>query len=339
MTSKDKQQQARPHGVVEKPYPATSSALDLQFYKSLIDLLPEWKEHVSEGDNHEKQTNAVAPNESHVGKRAAAPRALGNMDPILVEERKQRQPLASLKSNHLFDSLQDVADAADDDSLTTSPSLEKNENASKIRQSWAIRMSQALKAWKEQHEQWTEKRLSDQQKQLRAEHAQELRDVRDELHRYYQQEFLAWKMEYLSSLKGATKQTLTPLGTQPTTPCTADCDTESSSLHSRRQRWQSPDGKLITRYHNGARLEKSPDGSTVTRFVNGDVQTTGSLDSPTKLCYYYGSTGTLRMDQVDGSVIWCFPSGQRERHYPDGRVQVTDWAVCDKERHLKNANV
>ena len=259
-----------------------------------------------------------------------------------AEQRGQRRPLGTLKSNRLFDTLKQHAndDGDDDDSLTTSTSVKQNVN---FRQSWANRMSRALGDWKDQHDQWTDQRLFEQRRKLESDHTRALQDLRNELHEHYRKEFRAWKVEFLSSLghEADDKDALTRVDTDLETPF-ADkaCDGDNSSTPSRRQRWKSPDGKLITRYHNGTWLEKDPNGSTVTRFSNGDIQTTGSLNSPTKLCYYYHSLDSLRMDQVDGSVIWIFPSGQKERHFPDGTVQVTEWATVDeKELALKNVNL
>jgi len=205
------------------------------------------------------------------------------------------------------------------------------------RHSWAIRMSQALRDWKDNHERLAERRLLDQRKQLQKEHEQEMDKLRKELHEYYQNKFQVWKDEYLSSYHPQAKHVdewdETPKTNRILDRCVHDNVFAESIIRkdsggkSFRQKWKSPDGKEVVHYGNGTRREKNSDGSTITRFPNGDLQTTGSSDgSPTKLCYFYGSSGTLRMDQTDGSVIFIYPSGQRERHFPDGTVEVLQWA-------------
>lgn len=267
----------------------------------------------------------------HSAKKAASPptcRPLSGSATTTI----LRQPLGTLQSNLVHD-IETYSDE-EQESITTAPSMAK---VSSVRRSWADRMSQAMSDWKQKHERLAQRRLVEQRKQLQMEHERELDKVRDELHRYYRQELRAWQEEYLSS--SSSKQT-TRAGGEQATPMSApladrssqqsvvrDSVNHSSTATSVRQRWKSPEGKEITRYGNGTRREKNPDGSIVIRFSNGDVQTLGSWDaSPTKLCYYYGSSEVLRMDQADGSVNWIFPNGQRERHFPDGTVTVLTWA-------------
>ena len=243
-----------------------------------------------------------------------------------------RRPLGTLQSNRILE-IESYSDG--DESLTTAPSVAKGAT---VRRSWADRMSQALRDWKHKHERLAERRLADLRKQLQMEHKRDVDKVRNELHQYYQKEFCAWQDEYLSSLSSQQKpqqveEHETPVHAQLSDTSmdpkmfAESINHDNSGGMSLRQTWKSPEGKEITRFGNGARREKNPNGSTVTRFSNGDLQTTGSShESPTKLCYFYGSSGTLRMDQADGSVIWIYPSGQRERHLPDGTVAVLEWA-------------
>ena len=251
-----------------------------------------------------------------------------------------RRPLSRLPLNRVdYGNIRDV----DNDSITTSPSvvvpklaLHNNKAQQHNNSSWAKRMTEAVSDWKEKHEQLTIQRLKEQQDQLQARHEEELKRLRQELHEYYTKKFLEWQDEYVASLQETFKYPSNEPAAKPQIDLTANTaksvaslgvDKKSSSINSRRQYWTSPDGKRITNYGNGTLSEKNPDGSTVTFFANGDIQTTGSSpDSPTKSCYYYGSTRTLRMDQADGSVIWSFHGGQREHHFPDGRKEVIEWA-------------
>eukprot|EP00977_Amphora_coffeiformis_P009173 scaffold2093_cov161-Amphora_coffeaeformis.AAC.3 len=256
-----------------------------------------------------------------------------------------RRTLGRLPSNKNHRILLDVENCRrgddgeeDEESLTTAPSMA---NSGMVRRSWADRMSQALRDWKHNHEQLVERRLVEQRRQLQRQHEREKDKLRNELHQFYQNEFQAWQDEYLSSL-WPDQQKRQQVDEENKIPTTAQLPNRTmdkrvfvdsvirknpGGTSASRQSWKSPDGKTITRYGNGTRREKNPDGSTVTRFANGDLQTTGSSDeSPTKLCYFYGSSGTLRMDQADGSVIYIYPSGQRERHLPDGAVNVLEWA-------------
>lgn len=275
--------------------------------------------------------------------KAAPPPSTRRSSPL---QQRVRQPLATLPSNQLAKSELALDKEEEEESLTTKPLISPRTRKDDCRrerhgQTWAERMSSALSDWKDKHDRWTQQILAEQRIQLQAQHEKELERVRQELHMYYRQAFGAWQQEYLSlAAQGQTppnimaesnlvlEQLETPVAANNVEKCT-------TAAESRRERWQSPDGKQITRYSNGARREENPDGSTVTRFANGDVQTTGSFnDSPTKLCYFYSTTGTLRMDQHDGSVIWCFPNSQRERHYPDGRVEVAEWATSKTSKEL-----
>ena len=251
-----------------------------------------------------------------------------------------RRPLGTLPSNRripLDTETYCCHGEEEEESLATAPSMA---NDGMVRHSWANRMSQALRDWKYNHERFAERRLVEQRRQLEKEHEQKIDQLRIELHQYYQNEFQVWQDEYLSSLS-PSQQKEQRVNEENKTPMTAEIPGRSmdnkvfaenvtrkdSGGASLRQSWKSPDGKKITRYVNGTRREKNPDGSTVTRFPNGDLQTTGSSDeSPTKLCYFYGSSGTLRMDQADGSFIYIYSNGQREQHLPDGKVFVLQWA-------------
>jgi hypothetical protein len=212
-------------------------------------------------------------------------------------------------------------------------------------------MAQAVRTWKKQHLQWTEQQLQQQQIQLQKQHQQHIRQVRQQLEQHYEQQFQTWKKDYLLSLHTTSTTdgdaTDVPVATPKSQPPHQHHQQEQQP-QCKRQQWTSPDGKHITRYENGTLREISPDGSSVTRFPNGDIQTTGGdvedtggiqndkdcheeeeyhpPTSPTKLCYFYGKTKILRMEQINGSVMWCFPNGQRELHYPNGKIQVLEWA-------------
>jgi hypothetical protein len=200
--------------------------------------------------------------------------------------------------------------------------------------SWIRRMTQALRDWKEQHWQQTQVLMEDQRQQLQAQHEQEL---------------LEWKAVQHRPSPGdirpaATSITRDPsLSTPPsshrrrTFPRPVSHDRTSTPTQRggggrrpHKQSWRSPDGTKTTRYADGTCHESSPNGATLTRFPNGDVQTESALQerqaAPTQSCYYYGSTGALRLNHADGSVVWCFANGQRERHAVDGRVVVDQWA-------------
>lgn len=241
-----------------------------------------------------------------------------------------RRPLAALRPNRLENNL---PPDMDDESLSTCPSIPAKHAA---RRTWVTRMSQALRDWKKKHEQLTEQRLTELRQQLEAKHAQELRDLRQQIQQHYKEAFESWKKNHLQSLStgtalGGPEPRPRPFGPRMDNNPSSSPSRGNKPQSTQRVHWKSPEGKRITHYENGTWLEQSPDGSSVTRFANGDVQTTGGTEynSPTKLCYYYGHAKTLRMDQEDGSVIWCFPHGQRECHYPDGRVQVLEWAATE----------
>jgi hypothetical protein len=216
-------------------------------------------------------------------------------------------------------------DARAGDQGTEGPALSAS---SRHPHSWILRMTQALREWKEQHWQQTQALLDDQRRQLEVQHDQEVRDLQARL-----------EVPRPRDVATTTQALSTPPSRRRTTPrpVSHDRTTRSPTLRGGRphkQSWHAPDGTKTTRYADGTCHEQSPDGATVTRFPNGDVQTksgsrrvvTTQEEPPTQGCYYYGRTGALRLEQADSSVVWCFANGQRERHAADGRVVVDQWA-------------
>jgi hypothetical protein len=227
------------------------------------------------------------------------------------------------------ESLVEKEDAIAAEQGTEGPALSAS---SRHPHSWILRMTQALREWKEQHWQQTQALLDDQRRQLQAQHDQEVRDLQARLEVPRPRDVATTTHAQALSTPPSRRRTTSPR------PVSHDRTTRSPTLRGGRphkQSWHSPDGTKTTRYADGTCHEQSPDGATVTRFANGDVQTksgsrrvvtTEAEEPSTQGCYYYGRTGALRLEQADSSVVWCFANGQRERHAADGRVVVDQWA-------------
>ena len=86
----------------------------------------------------------------------------------------------------------------------------------------------------------------------------------------------------------------------------------------RRRHLRSPRGHPIIQYGNGATKETQPDGTEIIRFPNGDIQITqGDV-----MAYYYSSSDVFSVRRPDASILWEFPDGQLEQHYPNGERVV-----------------
>ena len=86
----------------------------------------------------------------------------------------------------------------------------------------------------------------------------------------------------------------------------------------RRRHLHSPRGHVVIQYGNGATKETRPDGTIIVRFANGDIQTSrGHM-----VAYYYRDSCVFSVGRPDGSIVWEFPGGQLEQHWPNGRREV-----------------
>jgi hypothetical protein len=104
---------------------------------------------------------------------------------------------------------------------------------------------------------------------------------------------------------------------QPSMPSTPFVQTTPSRTAHRRT-VRDPSGTIVTHYQNGAQKEKYTDGTVLIRYPNGDLETR-HRDST---AYLFSNLQTLQINQMDGSIVWEFPNGQTERHWPDGSKVV-----------------
>lgn len=79
-------------------------------------------------------------------------------------------------------------------------------------------------------------------------------------------------------------------------------------------------GSRMTTYQNGTVKETLPDGTTIVRFVNGDVKT--SYKNIGITVYYYHESKTSHTTHPDGTQLFEFASGQKEKHLPNGEKEV-----------------
>jgi len=80
------------------------------------------------------------------------------------------------------------------------------------------------------------------------------------------------------------------------------------------------DGRREIVFPNGLQKTVWADGRAAVHFQNGDVKE--SLRDGT-VVYRYCATRTVQTTYTDGTNVYCFASGQEERHRPDGSKEVT----------------
>ena len=81
------------------------------------------------------------------------------------------------------------------------------------------------------------------------------------------------------------------------------------------------DGRRLVKFRNGTEREYLPDGTLITRYTNGDVKTEGGKDKI--VIYWHDAERTKQTIFADGVQLYEYPNQQVERHFPDGRKEVT----------------
>jgi centromere protein J len=136
-----------------------------------------------------------------------------------------------------------------------------------------------------------------------------------------------------------------PVAKQDSQPASAAEDSSSSVLTSEKKAKQPaasgkggggktirklPDGREEWHYSNGTVKEVHPNGKSIVHFMNGDIKTVeaGTGD----VVYWYAANQTKHTTvAASGLEIFEFPSGQVERHYPNGvrEIQVPGMGVIN----------
>ena len=80
-------------------------------------------------------------------------------------------------------------------------------------------------------------------------------------------------------------------------------------------------GRRIIKFRNGSEREYLSDGTLVTRYSNGDIKTERKMDKI--VIYWHDAEQTKQTSMPDGVHIYEYPNQQVERHFPDGRKEVT----------------
>lgn len=113
------------------------------------------------------------------------------------------------------------------------------------------------------------------------------------------------------------------------TVATSVCDSEGTSQDIVLREVRNPEGRIERCFLDGRReivfpngLQKTvwADGRAAVHFQNGDVKE--SLRDGT-VVYRYCATRTVQTTYTDGTNVYCFASGQTERHQLDGSKEVT----------------
>ena len=217
------------------------------------------------------------------------------------------------------------------------------QEASREREStreWAHAMRESVNKWmKEQKETLrssslqfqTEKTMYEETiRNMKAKIDQLQQDLKESLERYLQVELHLYSTiegqkarirELEQQVETATKETRRHRrnAASPQTPRSNSSSSSSKTINSsssRRQRMLLDSGAELIIYRNGSQKEVHPDGTTVTKFPNGDIETKTRLTT----AYYYMSSNTIQVTfHEDQSVVWEYPNGHMERHWPDGR--------------------
>ncbi|ETE72150.1 Centromere protein J, partial [Ophiophagus hannah] len=80
------------------------------------------------------------------------------------------------------------------------------------------------------------------------------------------------------------------------------------------------DGRRITTYPNGTKMEISTDKKTATvTFYNGDIK---KILADQTVIYYYADAQTSRTIYPDGLEVLQFPNDQIEKYHPDGTEEI-----------------
>jgi len=127
-----------------------------------------------------------------------------------------------------------------------------------------------------------------------------------------------------------------PVAKQDSQPASGAEDSSSSVLTSEKKAKQPaasgkggggktirklPDGREEWHYSNGTVKEVHPNGKSIVHFMNGDIKTVeaGTGD----VVYWYAANQTKHITvAASGLEIFEFPSGQVERHYPNGVREI-----------------
>lgn len=94
-----------------------------------------------------------------------------------------------------------------------------------------------------------------------------------------------------------------------------------SQVRAQREYLTTEDGRRLVKFRNGTEREYLPDGTLITRYTNGDVKTEGGKDKI--IIYWHDAERTKQTSFPDGVQLYEYPNQQVERHFPDGRKEVT----------------
>lgn len=128
-------------------------------------------------------------------------------------------------------------------------------------------------------------------------------------------------------LQASSSHGLSGSGTGTVATSVGDSDGMSQEIILREVR--NPEGRIERCFLDGRReivfpngLQKTvwADGRAAVHFQNGDVKE--SLRDGT-VVYRYCATRTVQTTYTDGTNVYCFASGQTERHQPDGSKEVS----------------
>jgi len=109
--------------------------------------------------------------------------------------------------------------------------------------------------------------------------------------------------------------------TMTTTPTTISRVGKSAGREGGKVISQMPDGRQEWRYTNGTVKEVFPSGKSIVRFTNGDVKTTEPVTGD--VVYWYAANQTRHTTvKRTGLEVFEFPTGQVERHYPNGVREI-----------------
>jgi len=95
---------------------------------------------------------------------------------------------------------------------------------------------------------------------------------------------------------------------------------KSKPVRCKREYTSLSNGRKLVKFRNGSEREYSPDGSLTTRYINGDFK---AHSSDGTVVYWHAKEETKQTVHPTGDQVFEYPNQQIERHYPDGRKEIT----------------
>lgn len=219
-----------------------------------------------------------------------------------------------------------------DDSLIALWRQQAREERAEAR-AWASKMRQAVQTWMQHQKESTVTKLQ-HELQTSLQHYVKVEAQLHEIIQSQQERIEELERELLSQQQQPPQPRPRPAPIRTTTPTANDPDLitprSTDTVEPKKppvhpmtyqpKKKHTNNNSRVTHYRNGTIKETFPDGTVVLKFRNGDVQT---IASHAQTYYFAASKVRQSIDTHSNVIVWEFPNGQVERHYPNGHKIVT----------------